>query len=119
MMTEVLTGKLWFKACRTEDVPADGGACIKYGNEQIAIFYFARRNEWYATQNQCPHKMQMILSRGMLGDSGGEPKVACPFHKQNFSLKTGQSISGDCDSIKTYSVKVEGDFVFVDVSGLA
>lgn len=119
MTTDVLTEKLWFKACKTDDVPADGGACIKYQNEQIAIFYFARRNEWFATQNQCPHKMEMVLSRGMLGDQGGEPKVACPFHKQTFSLKTGKNLSGDCDHIKTYPVKVEGDFVFVDVSSVA
>lgn len=117
-MTEVLTQKQWYKACRVEDVPADGGAAIKYNGEQIAIFYFARKKEWFATQNQCPHKMEMILSRGMLGDHAGEPKVACPFHKQTFSLKTGKSLTGDCDNIQTYPVKVDEGFVFVDVSNV-
>ena len=118
-MTEVLSEKKWIRACKVEDVPADGGAAIKIGQEQIAIFYFVRKQEWYATQNQCPHKMQMILSRGMLGDHSGEPKVACPFHKQTFSLKTGKSLSGECGNIKTYPVKVEEGFVFVDVSEVA
>ncbi len=117
-MTEVLTDKRWYKACRMEDVPAGGGVAIKYGAEQIAIFHFDRKGEWYATQNQCPHKLQMILSRGMLGDHDGEPKVACPFHKQTFSLKTGESFSGDCDNIKTYPVKTGEGYVFVDVSAL-
>lgn len=120
MTTDVLTQKeVWFKACRTDDVPADGGAAVKYQKEQIAIFYFARKNEWYATQNECPHKMQMILSRGMLGDHAGEPKVACPFHKQTFSLKSGKALSGDCDNIKTYPVKVEDGIVYVDVTSIA
>jgi nitrite reductase (NADH) small subunit len=117
MITEVLTHR-WFKACRVEDVPADGGACVKYEDEQIAVFYFARKNEWYATQNQCPHKMQMVLSRGMIGDQGGEPKVACPFHKKTFSLKNGENLSGDCDPIKVYPVKVEKGYVYIDVSVL-
>ena len=119
MTTDVLTKKeVWFKACKIEDVPADGGAAIKYQQEQIALFYFARKNEWYATQNECPHKMEMILSRGMLGDHAGEPKVACPFHKQTFSLKSGKSLNGDCDHIKTYPVKVEDGIVYVDVTSL-
>lgn len=118
-MTDVLTEKVWFKACRTDDVPADGGACIKYGQEQIAIFYFARTGEWFATQNECPHKMEMILSRGMLGDQGGEPKVACPFHKQSFSLKTGKNLSGECNDLKAYPIKVEGEYVFIEVLAVA
>lgn len=110
--------KEWFKACRTEDVPDNGGACIKYQDEQIAIFHFAYLKEWFATQNLCPHKQQMSLSRGLLGDSTGEPKVACPFHKKTFSLKSGSCLS-DPESycIKTYPVKIEGGFVFIGIEG--
>lgn len=119
MMTDVPEKEeMWIKVCTINDVPADGGAAIKYRNEQIAIFYFARKNTWFATQNQCPHKKEMILSRGLLGDSAGEPKVICPFHKQTFSLKSGKSLTGDCDHIKTYPVKVEDGMVFVEVSSL-
>lgn len=116
MTTKVTTDQKWFKACKTEDVPNDGGVCVKYEQEQIALYYFARKNEWYATQNQCPHKMQMILSRGLLGDSCGEPKVVCPFHKQAFSLKTGGNLNGEDYCLKTYPVKVEDGFVFINVS---
>src|SRR5579859_6101695 len=57
----------WLAACREEDIPAEGGACVLLEGEQIAIFRFARRAEWYATQNLCPHRHQMSLSRGMTG----------------------------------------------------
>ena len=83
-MSNTLTSNLtWFAACKTYDVPQNGGVCVKYKDEQIALFYFARRDEWYATQNMCPHRRQMVLSRGMIGSQAGEPKVACPFHKKN------------------------------------
>lgn len=103
----------WFAACRMEDAAENGGVCVKRGDEQIALFYFARRNEWYATQNECPHRRQMALSRGMTGSAGDEPKVACPFHKKTFSLKTGECLSGDECAIKTYPVKVENGLVYI------
>jgi nitrite reductase (NADH) small subunit len=107
----------WFMACRAEDLPANGGVCVKYKDEQIALFHFTRRNEWYATQNECPHRKQMALSRGMIGSQGDIPKVACPFHKRTFSLLTGECLSGDDCSIKTYPVKVENGFVYIGIEG--
>ncbi len=107
----------WFPACSTADVPLNGGVCVKYNDEQIALFYFTRRNERYATQNRCPHRNQMALSRGMIGSQGDEPKVACPFHKKTFSLVTGACLNGDECSIKTYPVKVVDGFVYIAVPG--
>ena len=43
---ETITDIEWVLACRTDDVPANGGSCVKFGDEQIAIFNFARRGEW-------------------------------------------------------------------------
>ena len=88
---------VWFKATQVEKFPEDGGLCVLYKGLQIAVFNFSRRGEWYATQNLCPHKMQMILSRGMIGSTDEEPKVACPFHKNNFSLKAGKNLNGDLE----------------------
>src|SRR5260370_16557767 len=78
--------KIWFKAASVSDFPENGGACIKYKDLQIAVFNFSRRGEWYACQNLCPHKMQMALSRGMIGSTDADPKIPCPFHKKTFSL---------------------------------
>lgn len=103
----------WHEACKLSDFPADGGLCISYQGLQIAVFNFSRRNEWYATQNLCPHKHQMILSRGMIGSEGEEPKVACPFHKKTFSLKSGENLNGTECKLATYPVKIENDTVYV------
>ena len=114
MIMEATTTR-WFYACTINDVPENGGVCVKYHNEQIALFHFTRRGEWYATQNECPHRQQMALSRGMIGVQNDEPKVACPFHKKTFSLRTGECLNGDECSLKTYPVKVEDGKVFIGV----
>ncbi|TWO32696.1 nitrite reductase small subunit NirD [Seonamhaeicola sediminis] len=108
--------KVWFKAASVSDFPTDGGACVKYKNKQIAVFNFARINKWYACQNVCPHKMEMVLSRGMIGDEKGIPKVACPLHKKTFSLESGENLNGDLESIATYPVKIEGENVYIGFS---
>lgn len=107
---------VWFKAARVQDFPENGGACVKYKNLQIAVFNFTRRNEWYACQNLCPHKMQMVLSRGMIGSFQGEPKVACPFHKRTFSLKTGDCLNAEECSITVYPVRIENGYVYIGLT---
>jgi len=105
---------IWFKAGKVEDFPTNRGGCIKYKNKQIAIFNFTRRNEWYACQNACPHKMEMVLARGMTGSTDDIPKIACPMHKKTFSLVDGSNLNGDDDlKIATYPIKVIEDEVFV------
>jgi nitrite reductase (NADH) small subunit len=64
----------------------------------------------------CPHKYEMALSRGIIGDSSNEPKVACPFHKKTFSLKSGACMSGDPYEIETYPVKIEDGYVFIGIT---
>lgn len=106
----------WYKAAPVTRFPKNGGACVKYGDKQIAVFNFSREGNWYACQNLCPHKMEMVLSRGMIGDENMEPKVACPLHKNTFSLKTGKHLNGTLSEIATYPVKVENGFVYIGFS---
>jgi nitrite reductase (NADH) small subunit len=115
---KTMPGKVthWFKAAPESRFPKNGGACIKYGDLQIAVFNFTREGNWYACQNLCPHKMEMVLSRGMIGEENMEAKVACPLHKNTFSLKTGRHLNGKLNSISTYPVKVEDGFVYIGFS---
>lgn len=109
------TGGRWIAVCRAEDVPADGGACVLVGNRQIAIFHYARREQWFATDNRCPHWGEMVLARGLLGDQDGEPKVACPMHKRTFALIDGRCLSGDVTGIRTYPIEVGDGIVRIAV----
>lgn len=105
--------KTWYEVARVEQFPPNGGVCVKYKGKQIAVFHFARQGKWYACQNLCPHKLEMVLSRGLLGEENGVPKVACALHKRTFSLETGENLNSDLPPIAVYPVKVEQEKVFI------
>ncbi|MCW7475161.1 nitrite reductase small subunit NirD [Leptospira levettii] len=97
------------------DFEKEGGVSAKIGNKQVAIFYFESRNEWYACDNACPHTGDMVLSRGLLGDNNGEPKVVCPLHKRNFSLQSGECLNDDNLKVNLYTVIVENGSVYLEI----
>lgn len=106
----------WFEVGTVSDFPENSGACIKYKTKQIAVYNFVRKKKWYAAQNLCPHKMEMVLSLGMIGDKNGIAKVACPMHKKNFSLEDGSNLNGDDLKIATYPVKIKDGNVYIGFS---
>ncbi len=105
---KVTVGKVW-------DFPKDGGAAVKVGDVQIAVFNFTSRGKWYATQNMCPHKKAFVLSRGIVGSEDDVPKVSCPLHKKNFSLQDGTCTSGEDYRIETFPVIIKGDEVILEL----
>lgn len=115
MFPEEVDQTVWVDVGHVSDFPVDGGATIQRGKVQIAVFNFTSRGEWYASQNMCPHRKAFVLSRGMIGDAAGAPKVACPMHKKTFSLETGESLQGEEYSIRTFPVKIEDDRVLVEL----
>lgn len=105
----------WRALAKVDEIPENGGTAVRYGEVQLAAFNFQRTGEWFVTQNLCPHKREMILSRGLLGDSTGKPKVACPFHKKTFDLETGAGISDEELSIATFPTKVEDGWLHAEL----
>jgi nitrite reductase (NADH) small subunit len=109
------TIKEWLKTAVIEDFNVNGGTAILYKDKQIAVFHFHDTNEWFATQNMCPHMKEMVLSRGLIGDKAGEHKVACPLHKHSFSLQTGQCLTTKEYKLEIFPVKIEEGFVYVGI----
>ena len=105
----------WVNVGKVADFPQEGGVCIKYHEHQVAVFQFATKGQWYATQNMCPHKYDMVLARGITGTEGDTPKVACPQHKKTFSLETGAGLNDPSLRIQTYNVRIDGDIVMVQL----
>lgn len=103
----------WEKVGAVADFPINAGGCIKYKSKQVAVFYFEKTQSWYACQNLCPHKLEMVLSRGMTGDAAGIPKVSCPLHKKSFSLEDGSNLNGEEYRIATYPVRIEHGNVYI------
>ena len=68
-------------------------------------------------QKTIDHENQMVLARGLCGDLDGEPKVACPLHKNNFSLVDGHHLGGRSEfQLKTYPIKKEGGRIWIGFS---
>lgn len=107
--------RAWVQVGVVDDFPLNGGATIKYGKTQIAVFNFTSRGTWYATQQMCPHKKAFVLSRGIIGDTNDIPKVACPLHKKTFSLESGACLSGEDYTVQVFPVRVEGDTVYLEL----
>lgn len=92
--------------------PLECGTAVLVDGVQIAVFHSGRR--WFAVQNQCPHNLQMVLSRGILGDVDREPKITCPLHKNSFRLTDGEHLGGNpAWCLKTFPVRVDGGVVYV------
>lgn len=113
--------KSWIQVAGLDDVMVNGGGCVLLGGVQIALFKLQKlggETEWYAVQNLCPHDTRQVLSRGLTGDAQGEPKVACPLHKNAFSLRTGEHLGGSTAkpewTLETFPVKEVEGLIFVE-----
>ena len=54
----------WIKVGTKSDFPKNGGATIKYGDVQIAVYNFTSQDEWYACQKHVsPQKRFRTLAR--------------------------------------------------------
>jgi Rieske-like [2Fe-2S] domain len=57
-----------------------------------------------------PPQRALVLSQGIIGSRGDLPKVACPLHKKNFNLSTGECMDDETmPALLTFPVKVEED----------
>jgi len=107
--------KKWVTVGKVDDFAPNVGTPVLYSDTQLAIFNNAQRGEWYCTQNMCPHKQAFVLSQGIIGDASGIEKVACPLHKKNFDLKTGEELGDGELKIITFPIKIVGDDVQVEL----
>lgn len=116
-MSEKTSQGLWTVIGKADEFTAELGVCIDMDGEQIAVFKLSGENEWYATQNLCPHDERMVLSRGLTGDANGKPKITCPLHKRSFSLESGECLTDEQTScLKTYPIKEEDGKVLIQFS---
>jgi nitrite reductase (NADH) small subunit len=103
----------WINVCALNDLQPDSGVCALVAGQQIALFYLHRTDEVFAVSNFDPIGKANVLSRGMIGDLGGEPMLASPLYKQHYSLRTGICFEYADVKIATYPVRIENQRVAV------
>jgi len=78
----------WVEVCSYDSIYPDTGVCALVDGRQVAVFRL-RDGTLYAVSNFDPFSRANVLSRGIIGDRSGEPKIASPIYKQTFNLRTG------------------------------
>jgi nitrite reductase (NADH) small subunit len=85
-------------------------------NVQVALFRLHDDETVYAIGNIDPFSRAAVLSRGIVGDRGGEPVVASPVYKQAFSLRTGRCLDDPEVAVPVYPVRVADGWVEVGIT---
>lgn len=109
--TQTSTG--WTKACRLDFlIPGRGVAVLLTGGKQAALFLLPD-GTLAAVGNIDPFGRAAVMSRGIVGDRGGQPVVASPLLKQAFSLIDGHCLDDATQSLPVYAVRLDGGMVSV------
>jgi len=103
----------WARICGLEEILPDTGICCLVGGQQVAVFRVGAGAELYAVSNFDPFSRANVLSRGIVGDRAGRPKIASPIYKQNFALDTGECFDDPAVRLLTYEVRVTNEIVEV------
>lgn len=104
---------LWYPACRLDDLVAGSGVCALVNGQQVAIFYLpGERQALYAIDNHDPIGGANVLSRGIVGDIGGELVVASPLYKEHFSLVDGRCLEKEY-AVRVWPARSNGDQIEV------
>ncbi len=67
----------------------------------------------YALDNLEPGSDANVLSRGILGDAGGEPIVISPLYKHRIRLRDGRPCDGGEPMVRAWPVRIENGTVWV------
>ncbi len=100
------TTQQWTTICPLERILPNTGVCALVNGQQIAIFRVGEGTDVYAIENYDPFSKAYVLSRGIVGDRNGTPKVASPIYKQNFSLLTGEYLDDATVKLQTFPAQV-------------
>jgi nitrite reductase (NADH) small subunit len=108
----------WAAVCDLDDIIPNTGVCALVGGRQIAIVRPGAGARLFALDNFDPFSKAFVISRGIVGDKGGVPKIASPIFKQSFDLTTGRCLDDPAVALATFPVRVENGRVEVLVPAL-
>lgn len=95
----------WMDVCALEEILPDTGVCALLTGKQVAIFRLAA-GDVHALSNFDPFSQAFVLSRGIVGDRAGVPKVSSPIFKQSFDLRSGRCLDDPSVVVQVYPVRL-------------
>ena len=80
-----------------------------FANKDVAKYI---NDNFYATDLFCTHEKVSLCDGFIDGDT-----IECPLHQGVFKISTGEVLeSPPTEGLKTYDIKIEENFIFVDVN---
>lgn len=98
-------------AAKVSEVPDWGKKLVQLG--QRSVLLVKSKGVMYACENECPHQ-SAPMQGGLLKEAGF---ISCPRHGYRFDLTSGACKEHPEYRLKTYTVEVRGDEVYVEVPG--
>ena len=107
----------WIRVTPVDNVPPREGRAVLIGDREIALFNLGPstepggRDQFFATDNQCPHKGGPLCDGIVTGTS-----VVCPLHAWKVNLDTGQverPAHGKDHCVTTYPTRIEDGVVLI------
>lgn len=98
----------WQLICKVDEIPVLGSrVVVRCAKPDVAIFRNSE-NKVFALADKCPHKGGPLSQGIVFGE-----KVACPLHNWNIELNSGSAVAPDVGCSQKFSVKIEGDQVYL------
>ena len=99
----------WFRLAGVDEIPEGSGKELTAGGRVVALFRV--EDNFYALDGVCPHAGGPLGNGTLIGCV-----VTCPWHGWQFDVSTGQH-SLNANIVHTrFSVKVENNGVYVEIS---
>jgi 3-phenylpropionate/trans-cinnamate dioxygenase ferredoxin subunit len=89
---------------------SNGLAEVDINDKTICLAQY--NNQLFACTQKCPHAGGLLVD-GHLDALGN---LICPLHKYKFSLKNGRNVSGEGYYLKTFTIEVREDGIFVNIA---
>jgi nitrite reductase (NADH) small subunit len=103
----------WTPICKLEDIPVLGSRRVARAQGLDVAVFRNSENQVFALLDRCPHKGGPLSQGIVFGTS-----VACPLHNWTIGLCDGQAAAPDEGCTPKFSVKLDGDQVFLSTQEL-
>jgi nitrite reductase (NADH) small subunit len=103
----------WTLICKIDDIPVLGSRRVARAQGLDVAVFRNSENEVFALLDRCPHKGGPLSQGIVFGTS-----VACPLHNWTIGLCDGQAAAPDEGCTPRFSVKLDGDQVFLSADEL-
>jgi 3-phenylpropionate/trans-cinnamate dioxygenase ferredoxin subunit len=95
------------KVATIGDIPRGKTRCVSLAEREILLCHTPEG--FYAVDNLCTHAAERLEAGRLKGC-----KIHCPLHGAAFDVRDGAALSRPATvPLQTYSVKIEGDDIFI------